>query len=239
MMNFLSILALAIAASATPIAIPEAGDAVVATRQIVTDRTSLTENEFSSLIGGGCKDVIFVWARGSTEAGNMGSVIGQPLGDELRREYGRDLAIEGVDYAALLSTNYLPGGTDLAAELEMRGILQDINRKCPSAVIVCGGYSQGAAVNHRAIEDLSTAVKNQIAGVVTFGDTQARRDNQQIPNFPKDKLKIFCGGAVRDTVCDGNLAAAVLLPHLSYGSDAGEAGRFLIGKINAVRGAKA
>jgi cutinase len=100
-------------------------------------------------------------------------------------------------------------------------------------------HSQGAAVNHRAIEDLSTSVKNQIAGVVTFGDTQARRDNQQIPNFPRDKLQIFCGGAVRDTVCDGNLAAAVLLPHLSYGGDAEEAGKFLIGKINAVRGAKA
>jgi cutinase len=100
-------------------------------------------------------------------------------------------------------------------------------------------YRQGAAVNHRAIEDLSEAVKTQIAGVVTFGDTQARRDNQQIPNFPRDKLKIFCGGAVRDTVCDGNLAGAVLLPHLSYGRDAGEAGKFLIGKINAVRGSKA
>jgi cutinase len=236
-MKFLNILALAVASSATPIAIPESGSAVVATRQIL-DRTGLTENEFSSLIGGGCKDVIFVWARGSTEAGNMGAIIGQPLGDELRREYGRDLAIEGIDYAALLSTNYLPGGTDLASELMMRNTLQDINRKCPSAIIVCGGYSQGAAVNHRAIEDLSDAVKNQIAGVVTFGDTQARADNQQIPRFPKDKLKIFCGGAIRDTVCDGNLAAAVLAPHLSYGRNAEEAGRFLIGKINAVRGSK-
>ncbi|KAI4643536.1 hypothetical protein J4E93_006546 [Alternaria ventricosa] len=169
----------------------------------------------------------------------MGSIIGQPLGDELRREYGDDLAIEGVDYAALLSTNYLPGGTDLVSEREMRGILEDINSQCPSAIIVCGGYSQGAAVNHRAIEDLSTSVKNQIAGVVTFGDTQNRRDNQQIPNFPRDKLQIFCGGLIRDTVCDGNLAGAVLLPHLSYGDDAEEAGEFLIGKINAVRAAKA
>jgi cutinase len=71
----------------------------------------------------------------------QGSVIGQPLGDELRREYGRDLAIEGVDYAALVSTNYLPGGTDIVSEREMRGILEDINRQCPAAVIVCGGYS--------------------------------------------------------------------------------------------------
>ncbi|KAF3011107.1 hypothetical protein E8E13_011355 [Curvularia kusanoi] len=233
MAKLFTTLALIIAASATPVVIPASQSAAIGTRQIL-DRTSLTENEFSSILGG-CKDVIFVWARGSTELGNMGSIIGQPLGDELRREYGRDLAIEGVDYAALLSTNYLPGGTDIIAELEMRGILEDINRRCPASIIVCGGYSQGAAVNHRAIEDLPTNIKDQIAGVVTFGDTQARADNQQIPNFPRDKLKIFCGGVIRDTVCDGNLAAAVLAPHLSYGRDAEEAGRFLIGKINAVR----
>jgi cutinase len=96
------------------------------------------------------------------------------------------------------------------------------------------GDSQGGAVNHRAIEDLDSATKNQIAAVVMFGDTQYRADNFRIPNFPVDKIKVFCGGVVRDTVCDGNLAAAVLAPHLSYGGDAREAGRFLVGKINAV-----
>ena len=35
-------------------------------------------------------------------------------------------------------------------------------------------------MNHRAIEDLSSAVKNQIAGVVLFGDTQKRADNDQV-----------------------------------------------------------
>ena len=93
-------------------------------------------------------------------------------------------------------------------------------------------------MNHRAIEDLSAAVKDQIAGVVTFGDTQNRADGGRIPNFPQNKLKVFCGSALaRDSVCDGNLGGAVLLPHLSYGSDAGEAGDFLIGKANAA-GAK-
>ncbi|KAJ4303534.1 hypothetical protein N0V90_002430 [Kalmusia sp. IMI 367209] len=164
---------------------------------------------------------------------SQGTIIGQPLGDELRKQYGQDLQIEGVDYAALLSTNYLPGGTDLAAELEMRGILNDIHDRCPEAVIVTGGYSQGAAVNHRAIEDLSSAVMNQIAGVVTFGDTQNRADGGRIPNFPTNKLKVFCGTLVHDTVCDGNLSAAVLAPHLSYGANAQEAGQFLISKANA------
>ncbi|KAF9739846.1 cutinase precursor [Paraphaeosphaeria minitans] len=221
-MHCFSILTLASIAAAIPV------DLV--TRQL--DRTGTTEREFSLSLR--CAKVVFVWARGSTELGNMGTVIGPPLGNELRKEYGQDLQIEGINYAALLSTNYLPGGTDLVAELEMRGILNDINRRCPQAVIVSGGYSQGAAVNHRAIEDLNSAVSNQIAGVVMFGDTQNRADGGRIPNFPTNKIKIFCGGLIRDTVCDGNLAGAVLSPHLSYGSDAGEAGKFLIGKINAV-----
>ena len=59
----------------------------------------------------------------------------------LRREYGRDLAIEGTDYAALFSANLLPGGTDMLAAGEMQDILEDVNRRCPASVIVCGGYS--------------------------------------------------------------------------------------------------
>ncbi|KAL5399357.1 hypothetical protein PMIN06_004872 [Paraphaeosphaeria minitans] len=128
-MHCFSILTLASIAAAIPV------DLV--TRQL--DRTGTTEREFSLSLR--CAKVVFVWARGSTELGNMGTVIGPPLGNELRKEYGQDLQIEGINYAALLSTNYLPGGTDLVAELEMRGILNDINRRCPQAVIVSGGYS--------------------------------------------------------------------------------------------------
>lgn len=74
-MKLFTILALVVASSATPISLGVSESAVVATRQLIFDRTSLTENEFSQLIGGGCKDVIFVWARGSTEAGNMVSEL--------------------------------------------------------------------------------------------------------------------------------------------------------------------
>ena len=74
MAKLFSLLTLVVAAAATPVVIPASKSAVVATRQLVFDRTSLTENEFSSILGG-CKDVIFVWARGSTELGNMVSTL--------------------------------------------------------------------------------------------------------------------------------------------------------------------
>jgi hypothetical protein len=68
-----TILTLIVAAAATPVKLPvsETESAVVVTRQLLSDRTGITENQFSRRIGGGCKDIIFVWARGSTEVGNM------------------------------------------------------------------------------------------------------------------------------------------------------------------------
>ncbi|KAL0931553.1 cutinase precursor [Colletotrichum truncatum] len=192
-----------------------------------------TANEFKT---GGCKDIIFVWARGSTEIGNMGTVVGPPVANRLKKAFS-SVAVQGVDYGARLDTNFLPGGADPAGISEMESILKNIASKCPQSIVVTGGYSQGAAVNHRAIEDLPEAQKNQIVGVVTFGDTQFRADNGQIPNFPKDKIKIICASNPRDTVCDGNLGAAILAPHLSYGANAGEGADFLISKIKAAQGA--
>ncbi|ORY01568.1 cutinase [Clohesyomyces aquaticus] len=220
-MKLLQALTLAAVVTALPTAIE--------VRQL--DKTGLTESEFSRSTT--CGKVIFVWARGSTEAGNMGAIIGMPLGDELRKKYGRDLQIEGISYKADLAPNYLPGGTDRESWGMMKSTLEKVNQRCPTAKVVAGGYSQGAAVIHRGIEGLAQAVKDQIVGVVTFGDTQKTKDKGVIPNFPADKLKIFCAGGT-DTVCLGNLAAAVLPPHLSYTVNADEAGRFLIGKVGSV-----
>jgi cutinase len=57
----------------------------------------------------------------------------------------------------------------------MVDILNAMAQKCPDSVIVTGGYSQGAAVNHRAIESLTAAVQDQIAGVILYGDTQKQQ----------------------------------------------------------------
>jgi cutinase len=187
--------------------------------------TGSTSKEFSQ---GGCKEILFAWARGSGEIGNMGTVVGPPTSDGLKRAFGRDaVATEGIDYAALVGTNALPGGTDAISERLMASTLTDMASACPDSVIVAGGYSQGAAVNHRAIEDLPTNVQEQIAGVILYGDTQKEQDNEQIPNFPKEKVKIIC--ALGDAVCEGLLV--VLPAHLTYGSDADEGAEFLAERI--------
>jgi len=96
-------------------------------------------------------------------------------------------------------------------------------------VLVVGGYSQGAAVAHGAIESLPSSVQDRIAGVVTYGDTQNAQDNGQIDNFPADKVKVICNNG--DMVCVGTLV--ILAPHLDYRRRAGEGVDFLVEKINA------
>lgn len=114
----------------------------------------------------------------------------------------------------------------------MQNTIKSMAQRCPNSVIVTGGYSQGAAVNHRAIEELDDGVKDQIAGVVLYGDTQKQQDRNQIPNFPAEKVKIIC--QLGDAVCRGQLV--VLPAHLTYGSRANEGVQFL---VQQVRGAQA
>ncbi|KAK1719628.1 cutinase [Colletotrichum lupini] len=177
---------------------------------------------------GGCRDVIFIFARGSTEVGNMGSTVGPPTSDGLKKKYGENkVATEGVDYAAGLTTNFLPGGADPVGVDEMKRLLTDATNKCDKSKVVAGGYSQGAATAHRAIENLPDAVKSKILGVVTYGDTQNQQDKGQIPNFPKDRLKLICNEG--DKVCTGTLE--ITPAHLDYERHVPEAVDFLTGKI--------
>jgi cutinase len=88
--------------------------------------------------------------------------------------------------------------------------------------------SQGAALAAAAISDLSTTVRDQVVGTVLFGYTKNLQNRGAIPNYPSDRLKVFC--AVGDLVCTGTLT--ITAAHLSYGDEArNEAPQFLESKI--------
>lgn len=178
----------------------------------------------------GCRPVIMFFARGSTEIGNMGTVCGPPTANGLKRALGAsNIAVEGVDYAALVSTNLLPGGADLLGIREMKDLIGRAVSRCPNSQIVVGGYSQGAALTHRAVEDLPAAQKNRIAAAFTFGDTKNQQDRGQIPNFPREKTLIICNPG--DAVCSGLLT--ILPAHLTYGTRADEAVDFVVSRLRA------
>ncbi|KAF4814594.1 Cutinase 1 [Colletotrichum tropicale] len=223
-MKFLSVLSLAITlAAAAPVEV-ETGVAL-------ETRQSSTRNELETGSSSACPKVIYIFARASTEPGNMGISAGPIVADALERIYGaNDVWVQGVGgpYLADLASNFLPDGTSSAAINEARRLFTLANTKCPNAAIVSGGYSQGTAVMAGSISGLSTTIKNQIKGVVLFGYTKNLQNLGRIPNFETSKTEVYCD--IADAVCYGTLF--ILPAHFLYQTDAAIAApRFLQARI--------
>ena len=102
-----------------------------------TGTVPITANELS----GPCRPVTFIFARGSTEKGNIGKDVGGPLSYALKAHYGDSyIASQGVDYGASLWGNLeksgceSPGVSNYVKDIELAA------SKCPNTKIVIGGY---------------------------------------------------------------------------------------------------
>ena len=71
--------------------------------------TSITQNDVKN--GGGCKPMTVLFARGTTELGNMGSIAGPPFGGD-------------------------KGGSQLMAQM-----VGQVRAQCPDTTLVMAGYS--------------------------------------------------------------------------------------------------
>lgn len=189
------------------------------------EKRQSTANGFKQ---GGCKKVIMVYARGSTEMGNVGT-LGRGLLSGLKRAFNNDAALQGVDYPADIGSNMLPKGTSDRAIATMKKLIEDIAAKCPETRIAAGGYSQGSAVATGALSTLSKDVQDRVDAAVFFGYTKNRQNRGAVPNFPSDKLKVFCNAG--DAVCTGTLM--ITFAHLTYGSKTDDAVNFIKSKVKA------
>jgi cutinase len=114
--------------------------------------------------------------------------------------------------------------------------------KCPKSIIIGGGYSQGAAITHRTVEKLPQNIKDKIAGVVLYGDTQNKQDGGKIKNFPPDRVKVFCNGygELKGKSSDGVCGGALMVNggHLSYSESMKPGATFLKERVDALKGTK-
>lgn len=99
----------------------------------------------------------------------------------------------------------------------MAKLVKQALSQCPKTKVLLGGYSQGAMVVHKAASSLDA---DQVTAAVLFGDPLKA---QSVGKVPDDKVKEFCHQG--DPVC---LNGGNTMAHLTYGSDAEEAGKFLI-----------
>ncbi|KAK1752719.1 cutinase-domain-containing protein, partial [Echria macrotheca] len=178
----------------------------------------------------GCRPVIFIWARETLAPGNIGITIGPSLSNGLKAYFGvQNVVTEGVNYLGLPETNYDAGGGPPVGIWEMQQLLTEAATYCPTSKIVASGYSQGAAITHRAIEGVSQYVRDRIAGVVTFGDTQATQDGGRIIGYPPERTLIICNYG--DIICSGYMW--VVPVHFYYMQRVPEGLAFLIARILA------
>ncbi|KFX96247.1 hypothetical protein V495_03604 [Pseudogymnoascus sp. VKM F-4514 (FW-929)] len=202
---------LALAAPVT-IAIPEGGLNV---RQSSDTRNDLTD-------GSACKAVTVIFARGTTESGNVGSLAGPPFFSALATAIGTDnLAVQGVEYPADIA-GFLAGG-DAGGSKKMAELVGQAMTQCPDTKVVMSGYSQGGQLVHNAAEQLSADSSAKVSAVVIFGDPD---DGDAVGSIPAANVDVICHDG--DNICDGGIL--ILAPHLTYSMDAGAAAAFVKGR---------
>jgi cutinase len=140
-----------------------------------------------------------------------------------------DLAVEGVNYSAGVGGNMTPQGADGSGIKMASDLYKSAAAKCPKAALVGGGYSQGAALQHRAIEALPKDIQSRIVAVILYGDTKNKQDGGKIKNFPTEKVKIFCNP--NDGVCGG--ALNVNAGHMAYNNAVKPGAEFAATRIKA------
>ena len=87
--------------------------------------TSTTENQFTD--SNTCNDITVLFARGTTEAGNVGSLTGPPFFQALSTAVGANkLTVQGVDYAADVP-GFLEGG-DPAGTNTLAGLIGQVSK---------------------------------------------------------------------------------------------------------------
>lgn len=135
-----------------------------------------------------CSDVTLIFARGTTEKGNMGTCVGPELAEALRDEIP-SLSVQGVDYPANSqgNTKYGASGGPYMAMLA-----REARKQCPQTKIVLAGYSQGARVIHGALEHVDRPFDGKdVAAVVAFGDPLNGKD--KFTGVDRDDVLQVCG----------------------------------------------
>ncbi|KAF2440484.1 carbohydrate esterase family 5 protein [Karstenula rhodostoma CBS 690.94] len=164
-----------------------------------------------------CTGLTVIFARGTSEMGNVGTISGPPMFKSLRSKLGDGkVTIQGVTYPADAAGNANMGAS---GGPEMAKLVKAAKSQCPGSKIFVSGYSQGAMVVHNAFQQGISA--SDVTGAIMFGDPLK---TMSISGLSTDKVKEFC--ATADSICGTGTNPTG--SHLSYGNVADEAANWVI-----------
>jgi cutinase len=123
-------------------------------------------NTANDVTNGVCAPLTVIFARGTGESGNIGSVIGPPLFQALSTALNKNVALQGVVYAADFA-----GDVDGGAEggPPMAKLAQQALKQCPTTKVALAGYSQGGLVIHYALNQAGLS-SSSVSAITYFGD---------------------------------------------------------------------
>ncbi|MEJ3747291.1 cutinase family protein [Actinomycetes bacterium KLBMP 9797] len=184
-----------------------------------------------------CSDVEVVVARGTSEPGQLGLIVGDPVFDAIeQRVAGAVVTSHAVDYPANLSRNSPTDGNQALVDhvtaqaqqcADQRFVLVGYSQGANVVGNSLGTSSEGAVVGGPVVATIPAEVQPRVAAVLVFG-YPLRKQGQGIEGeFAERTLDICANG---DVVCDPG--GASVAAHLSYRGDAGEAADFAAARVS-------
>ncbi|KAH7097277.1 cutinase, partial [Auriculariales sp. MPI-PUGE-AT-0066] len=167
----------------------------------------------NDVTNGVCRETTLLFARGTSEGGNLGTVVGPPLSSGLQSALGADkVAVQGIDYPASI-TGAIQGSIapqNGAGAVDCAKKIAQVLAACPDTSIVLAGYSQGAQQVHGCLLRLNASQAASVQAAVTFGDPLQK---QAFNKIDASQAKVFCNAG--DAVCNNQFI--ITAAHLSYG----------------------
>ncbi|EPS39250.1 hypothetical protein H072_7006 [Dactylellina haptotyla CBS 200.50] len=160
-------------------------------------------------IPGGCSAYEILVARGTSEPGKFGFIVGDNLVGNVSQVLPGARGYP-VQYPA--SIDVLGGGRQGRLDIINRLISQSL--RCPTQKFALVGYSQGASIMHQAVAELPISLYPKISALCMFGDPNLRLGilGDRFPLALRSKVLQSC--AKGDLVCD---TGSCEFWHLVYG----------------------
>ncbi|KAF8448374.1 cutinase-domain-containing protein [Terfezia claveryi] len=183
---------------------------------VVSKRADTIRNDLEQ---GKCAPNIIIFARGTSEIGNMGSGVGVPLQNAVDAVLPGRVIYQGVNNYPAIVAGYLNGGSDIGAK-NMAGQVNRAAIQCPGSRVFLSGYSQGAQVTHKAAALIPASQRRIVAGIVVFGDPD---EGDAFPGTLNNNVLTICNPG--DLICLG--LPAPFGPHFDYAKTTPQAAAYI------------